>query len=70
MPVDSSICHIILIFFWMLFRRNLGYYSFCHEDAVWACDIGSDGNPELVIKIPRNTYDLSMMLGESLCRYT
>lgn len=43
-------------------KRNLEYYRSCHSDAIWSCDSDASNNGELIIKIPRNTYDLSMIL--------
>ena len=35
---------------------------------MWSCDRDTEGNPELIVKIPRNTYDISMMLGSLIVK--
>ena len=61
---------VVLLYMHLYRRRNLEYYDTCHNEKVRSCDSDSAPNQgELTIKIPKDTYSVSGLLGEaiSLC---
>ena len=50
----------------VLCRRNLEYYDTCHYDAIQSCDSDCASSAgELIIKIPKATYDSLGTFGEN-----